>query len=92
MQAGQIYGLRASGPFEPDRGLRFGPSKLLLDPYGRAVAVPKNYSRDAARLPGDTLTTAIKSVVTDPQAYDREGDLPLKRPWSRTVIIDRRYR
>jgi isoamylase len=54
--------------------------------------VPKNYSRDAARLPGDTLTTAIKSVVTDPQAYDREGDLPLKRPWSRTVIIDRRYR
>ena len=32
------------------RGLRFDPSKLLLDPYGRAIVVPKNYSRDAARL------------------------------------------
>ena len=50
VQAGQIYGFRAYGPFEPDRGLRFDPSKLLLDPYGRAVVVPKNYSREAARL------------------------------------------
>lgn len=41
VQAGQIYGFRAYGPFEPDRGLRFDPSKLLLDPYGRAVVVPK---------------------------------------------------
>ena len=41
VQAGQIYGFRAYGPFEPARGLRFDPSKLLLDPYGRAVVVPK---------------------------------------------------
>jgi hypothetical protein len=34
IEAGQIYGFRAYGPFEPDRGLRFDPSKLLLDPYG----------------------------------------------------------
>src|SRR5271165_5234637 len=50
VQAGQIYGFRAYGPFQPTRGLRFDPSKLLLDPYGRAVAVPRNYSREAARL------------------------------------------
>ena len=31
--AGQRYGLRAHGPFEPERGLRFNPSKLLVDPY-----------------------------------------------------------
>ena len=37
VQAGQVYGFRAYGPFEPDRGLRFDPSKLLLDPYARAV-------------------------------------------------------
>ena len=49
VEAGQIYGFRAYGPFEPHRGLRFDPSKLLLDPYGRAVAVPRNYSREAAR-------------------------------------------
>src|SRR5678815_3484895 len=34
IQAGQIYGFRAHGPFEPARGLRFDPSKVLLDPYG----------------------------------------------------------
>src|SRR5579872_3173252 len=53
VEAGQIYGFRAYGPFEPQRGLRFDSSKLLLDPYGRAIAVPRNYSRDAAGLEGD---------------------------------------
>ena len=66
VQAGQIYGFRAYGPFEPARGLRFDPSKLLLDPYGRAIVVPKNYSREAACLQGDNAATAMKSVVTDP--------------------------
>src|SRR6478735_620293 len=37
---GQIYGFRAHGPFEPERGLRFDAAKLLLDPYGRGVVVP----------------------------------------------------
>jgi len=88
LEAGQIYGFRANGPFDPTRGLRFDPSKLLLDPYGRAVAVPKSYSRDAARLEGDNIATAMKSVITDPHSYDWEGDLPLKRPWSRTIIYE----
>ncbi|HMK30165.1 MAG TPA: hypothetical protein VK473_10810, partial [Terriglobales bacterium] len=88
VQAGQIYGFRAYGPFEPERGLRFDPSRLLLDPYGRAVVVPKNYSREAARREGDNTATAMKSVVTDSHAYDWEGDVPLKRPWSRTIIYE----
>ena len=92
VEPGQIYGLRAYGPFEPDRGLRFDPSKLLLDPYGRAVAVPKNYSREAARLNCDNTAMAMKSVVTDPRAYDWEGDVPLKRPWSRTIIYEMHVR
>ncbi|MBZ5653437.1 MAG: glycogen debranching protein GlgX, partial [Acidobacteriia bacterium] len=92
VEAGQIYGFRAYGPFEPDRGLRFDPSKLLLDPYGRAVVVPKNYSREAARREGDNTATAMKSVVTDPHAYDWEGDVPLKRPWSRTIIYEMHVR
>src|SRR4051812_48775514 len=37
---GQIYAYRAHGPFAPQRGLRFDREKVLLDPYGRAVAVP----------------------------------------------------
>ena len=92
VQAGQIYGFRAYGLFEPTRGLRFDPSKLLLDPYGRAVVVPKSYSREAARLKGDNTATAMKSVVTDPHAYDWEGDVPLKRPWSRTIIYEMHVR
>src|SRR5690348_16566507 len=34
---GQLYGLRAHGPYDPARGLRFNPAKLLLDPYARAI-------------------------------------------------------
>lgn len=36
-QAGQVYGLRAHGPWDPARGQRFNPNKLLLDPYAREV-------------------------------------------------------
>ncbi len=92
VKAGQVYGFRAFGPFQPDRGLRFDPSKLLLDPYARAIVVPKNYSREAARREGDNLATAMKSVVTDPHAYDWEGDVPLKRPWSRSIIYEMHVR
>jgi isoamylase len=92
VEAGQIYGFRAHGRFEPSRGLRFDPSKLLLDPYGRCVAVPKHYSREAAHLAGDNTATAMKSVVTDSQAYDWEGDVPLRRPWSRTIIYEMHVR
>ena len=92
IEAGQIYGFRAYGPFDPVRGFRFDPSKLLLDPYGRAVVVPKNYSRCAACQEGDNTATAMKSVVTDPHAYDWEGDLPLNRPWSRTIIYEMHVR
>ena len=42
------------------------PAKVLLDPYGRGVVVPKNYTPEAARQPGDNAATAMKSVVVDP--------------------------
>src|SRR4051812_21156101 len=38
IKPGQIYGYRVHGPYEPTRGLRFNPNKLLLDPYALAVA------------------------------------------------------
>jgi isoamylase len=91
-KAGQIYAYRVHGPFEPDQGLRFDPEKLLLDPYGRGVVVPKNYSRDAARQKGSNVATAMKSVVVDPQNYDWEGDTPLARPSSRTAIYEMHVR
>ncbi|MGZ5385596.1 MAG: glycogen debranching enzyme, partial [Acidimicrobiia bacterium] len=36
--SGQLYAYRAYGPADPARGLRFDPTKVLLDPYGRAIA------------------------------------------------------
>ena len=86
--SGQLYGYRAHGPFAPERGLRFDAEKLLLDPYGLAVAVPDGYSRAAAMRPGDTTATAMKSVVVDLRAYDWEGDRPLRRAYAETVIYE----
>jgi isoamylase len=88
VRAGQIYGYRVHGPSDPANGMRFDPSKVLLDPYGRAVVVPSNYSRDTARLEGDDTGSTMKSVVVDPDAYDWDGDTPLHRPASRTIIYE----
>jgi glycogen operon protein len=89
---GQLYGYRAHGQFDPPSGARFDANKVLLDPYGRDVVVPRNYSREAARHPGDNCATAMKSVVVDASAYDWEGDTPLRRPSSRTVIYEMHVR
>jgi isoamylase len=88
LKPGQIYGYRASGPFNPDKGLRFDADKVLLDPYGRSVAIPETYSRLAASQGGDNTPKAMKSVVRDLRAYDWEGDVPLKLPFSNTVIYE----
>ena len=89
---GQIYGYRVEGPSDPARGLRFDPTKVLLDPYARGVVVPEGYDREAARREGDNAATAMKSVVVEPGAYDWEGDLPLSRPSARTIIYEMHVR
>jgi len=88
IRPGQIYAYRAHGPFLPERGFRFDGTKILIDPYGLAIAVPENYSRVAARQPGDNTATAMKSVVADTGRYDWEDDQPLKRPFAETVIYE----
>ncbi|QCO00632.1 glycogen debranching enzyme GlgX [Azospirillum argentinense] len=90
--AGQIYGYRAEGPWDPAHGLRFDRDKILLDPYGRAVVVPDRYSRDDARKPGDDCAAAMKSVVVDPGSYDWEGDAPLRRSSAQTIVYEMHVR
>jgi isoamylase len=85
---GQIYGYRVHGPYDPANGLWFDPGKVLLDPYGRGVAVPTDYSRDAAKLPGDNTPTAMKSVVVDSADYDWQGDTSLCRTSTQTIIYE----
>ncbi len=92
VQPGQIYGYRVLGPGVPQAGLCYDPEKLLLDPYGRAVAVPGNYCRLDAMRPGDNVATAMKSVVANSSAYDWEGDQPLHRSFARTVIYEMHVR
>jgi len=92
VKMGQLYGYRVHGPADPERGMRFDPAKVLLDPYGRGVAVPSNYSRKAASRPGGNAATAMKSVVVDPGAYDWEGDTPLRRPSVQTIIYEMHVR
>ena len=65
LQPGQLYAYRAYGPADPERGLRFDPTKVLLDPYGRAVATPTDYQRSAACLGGPNDRHAFKSAVAD---------------------------
>jgi glycogen operon protein len=88
LRAGQLYGYRADGPVSPESGFRFDPDKLLLDPYGRGVVTPHSYSREAAQRPGNNTARAMKNVVVDPHDYDWEGDAPLRRHASRTIIYE----
>jgi isoamylase len=86
--AGQVYAYRMGGPFDPGRGLRFDPGKLLLDPYGKCIARPADRSREAAQRPGDNAATALRSVVVDPGAFDWDGDGPIGRPFAKTIIYE----
>ncbi|HEX6510643.1 MAG TPA: glycogen-debranching protein, partial [Chloroflexota bacterium] len=88
LREGQLYGYRVDGPYAPENGLRYDPSKLLIDPYARAV-VDDLYQRATAIPYGaDNVATAVKSVVVDPAAYDWEGDTPLKRATTDAVIYE----
>src|SRR5215469_12244073 len=74
ISAGQLYGYRVSGPFDPTRGFRFDSQKVLLDPYGKAIASPPSRTRETARQAADNVATALRSVVVDPAAYDWQAD------------------
>ena len=100
LEPGQLYGFRVDGEYAPERGLRFNPLKLLLDPYARAVAGKVDWSQPvfgypvghpdgdlAGRDEGDSAPGVPKGVVVDP-SYDWEGDRPLRTPWYRTVIYE----
>jgi glycogen operon protein len=97
---GQRYGYRVHGPYDPERGLRFNPDKLLLDPYAAAIDgtvdwhgptllpyVPGEEDDDRTRDEADSAAAMPKCVVVD-RAYDWEGDAPPRRPWNETVIYE----
>ncbi len=94
---GHCYAYRVHGPWDPDRGHRFNPAKLLLDPYARAIDGRVRWA--AARVFGhapaddgeqdaeDDATAIPKCVVVDP-AFDWEGDTRPQTPWHETVLYE----
>ena len=52
VRAGQLYGYRVHGPYEPDAGHRFNPNKLLIDPYAKRLHGDARVGRRAVRLHG----------------------------------------
>ena len=65
---GHLYGYRLHGPNDPEHGHRFDPTKVLLDPYGRAVVVPEGYSREAAGQKGDNAPQAMPTASSSDSA------------------------
>jgi isoamylase len=99
VRPGQLYGYRVHGTYDPERGHRANPAKLLIDPYARALAGAlrwtdeifgyrlKHPEEDLSRDDRDSAPWVPKSVVVD-GAFDWGGDRPLRRPWHQTVIYE----
>ena len=99
LKPGQLYGYRIDGPYEPERGLRFNPFKLLLDPYAKAVAGKVDWTQPvfgyALGSPGADLdrderdsSAGIPRAVGLDDRYAWEGDRTLRTPWHQTVIYE----
>lgn len=96
---GQLYGYRVSGPYDPEKGLRFNSSKLLIDPYARALSGNVNWAdemfgyvvgdeqEDLARDFRDDAWGMPKSVVVD-TAFDWQGDRRPATPLHQSVIYE----
>jgi isoamylase len=99
MKPGQLYGFRVHGPYEPAKGLRFNPNKLLLDPYAKAIGRELNWAdevfgykigdpqEDLSFDERDSAPFAPLAVVTD-STFNWEGE---KRPnvgWAETIIYE----
>ncbi len=72
---GQHYGYRAYGPYDPDKGLWFDPSKLLVDPYAKELDRPFLADRDLAAHGLDTANLVPRAIVTKDIEADRAAPL-----------------
>ena len=99
---GQRYGYRVHGPYSPHEGHRFNASKLLIDPYAKAIEGVVDWSDSELLLPyfadgsedadlerhdQDDSDAIPKSIVID-DAFIWEGDRPPRIPFSETVIYE----
>ncbi len=103
LRPGTLYGFRVTGPYDPLRGLRFNPNKLLFDPYARAVGRPLKWdeslfgyrigdeSRDLSFDDRDSAPFAPLGLIVD-TAFTWGNDRRPEIPWERTVIYEMHVR
>ena len=97
---GQRYSYRVHGPYDPAAGHRCNPSKLLLDPYAKAIEGSVNWDQAVfsysfgdtdERNDEDSAPHVPRSVVVNPY-FDWRGDRPPRRPYHETVIYEAHVR
>ena len=100
---GQLYGYRVSGPYEPEKGLRFNPAKLLIDPYAQAVCGTVDWTqpifpydlnspeKDLAIDTRDSAPGMPKAVIVDPY-FDWDQDRLPRTPLADSVIYEMHVR
>ncbi len=103
LEPGALYGLRVHGPYEPAKGHRCNPHKLLVDPYAKALygevdwrqpvfGYPLgNPHQDLARDERDSAAGVPKSVVVS-DFFDWGNDRRPEIPWRKTVIYEAHVR
>ncbi|MGA8845592.1 MAG: glycogen debranching protein GlgX, partial [Nocardioides sp.] len=96
VQPGQRYGYRVHGPWDPQRGLRCNPAKLLLDPYAKATTreivwdqslFSYTFGEEDSRNDEDSAAHMTFGVVINPY-FDWEGDRHLAIPYNESVIYE----
>ena len=97
----QRYGFRVHGPYDPARGHRFNPAKVLIDPYAKAIEGRVDwhpsvfgYDLDADDTVPDKADSAPhvpKGLVTNP-FFDWGDDRHPRTPWYETVIYETHVR
>ncbi|MDP9800142.1 glycogen operon protein [Arcanobacterium wilhelmae] len=96
IRPGQRYGFRVYGPYDPASGNRCDPSKILLDPYAKAIDGQvendqSNFSYDFTnheeRSEQDSLGHTMLSVVINPY-FDWGHDRPPRHPYHKSVIYE----
>jgi isoamylase len=103
IEPGQLYGYRVHGPYDPSNGHRFNPSKVLLDPYAKAIGrdLQWNHSLFGYKIGGaradmvrDTRDSApycpLASVIDT--AFTWGDDRPPRTPWHKTLIYEAHVR
>ncbi|HWU59999.1 MAG TPA: glycogen debranching enzyme GlgX, partial [Microbacteriaceae bacterium] len=96
MQIGTRYGLRVDGPWDPARGLRHNPNKLLLDPHATAIEGTYDWSQHVfghafddpdAMDDSDDAASVPKCVVTNPD-FEWFDERAPRIPLDETVIYE----